>query len=100
MSVEEGRELRDEALRVLEVSASEWIEAHAIPAIEALCTRLQFITTDDVWKECGTTVGEPRAMGAAMSKARKLRLILPTGTYRQSARSRCHARPIQIWRPL
>lgn len=94
-----GEELRDQALRTLEISAAEWIDNHAIPAIEKLRHRLQFITTDDIWNECGTTVHEPRAMGAAMTKARRLGFILPTGSYRKSERPECHARPIQIWRP-
>lgn len=93
-----GAGLRDQALEALEISAAEWIDNHAIPAIRALATRLQYFTTDDVWKECGTRTNEPRAMGAAMTKARRLHIILPTGTYRQSKRPECHARPVQLWR--
>ena len=87
---------RDEAIARVDESHDLWIERIALPAIRRL--RGSF-TTDDAWKAIGdVTPPEPRAMGAAMMRAKKAGWIVPTAEYRKSERAACHARPIRVWR--
>lgn len=89
---------RDEAVARVDESHDGWIERYAMPAIREALNRHGFITTDDVWKEVGDVrPPEPRAMGAAMTRARRQGLIRPTSTYRKSKRAACHARPVRVW---
>ena len=94
-----AEEARDEAIARLDENHDLWIEKFAIPAIrEALNRKGGFITTDDVWTVLGLVVPpEKRAMGAAMTRARRQRIIRPTSTYRKSKRPECHARPVRVW---
>ena len=89
-------QVRDEAIARVDVSHETWIERIALPAIKRLWGSF---TTDDVWREIGDVAPpEPRAMGAAMMRAKKAGLIRPTSEYRNSVRAECHARPVRIWK--
>lgn len=57
-------------------------------------------TGDDVWRAVpdGVRPPEPRALGGAVRRARKLGLIESTETYRPSDRVECHGRPQLVWR--
>tara|TARA_Y100000590_G_C15725159_1_gene1014950 strand:- start:3164 stop:3466 length:303 start_codon:yes stop_codon:yes gene_type:complete len=60
----------------------------------------QGFTSDDVWALLEDRAGprEPRALGAIFRRLKKNGVIVSTGTYRKSARSECHGRPVLIWR--
>ena len=100
---ETGRELRDQAVEAVGNAAdSRWM-AVAHVTILRLARKHDRFTTDEVWAEIErlhpfTTVAEPRAMGAAMTKAHREGIISPTPEYVQSTRPQNHARPIRVWR--
>lgn len=91
--------VRDEAIARVDESHDTWIERIAIPAIlQALQKNDGRITTDDVWREIGdVSPPEPRAMGAAMMRAKRGHFIRPTSEWVNSSRADCHARPIRVW---
>ena len=75
----------------------------ALVTIVMLARRRERFTTDDVWKTIeginpNISPREPRAMGAAMTKAHREGIIQPTAEYVQSTRPQNHARPIRVWR--
>ena len=43
---------------------------------------------------------EPRAMGAVMARANRLKWIEPTGFFKPALRATSHRRPCRIWRSL
>jgi hypothetical protein len=43
-------------------------------------------------------IDEPRAVAAALQRARGAGLCHPTDRYRPSERPICHARPVRIWK--
>jgi hypothetical protein len=88
-----GREARDRAIEQVAQSVPLWING-AIEAIGSIPSGL--FTTDDVWARVGKPP-EPRAMGAAMTRARAMGICKPTDSWQQSARPECHARPVRVW---
>ena len=100
---ETGRELRDQAVEAVGNAAdSRWMKC-ALVTIVMLARRRERFTTDDVWKTIeginpNISPREPRAMGAAMTKAHRDGIIEPTAEYVQSTRPQNHARPIRVWR--
>lgn len=73
-----------------------WMTA-ALAAVRRLARERVTFTTDDVWQLVGQPP-EPRAMGAAMRAAGKLKLAEPTGNFEMSRRAACHRRPLRVWR--
>jgi len=60
-------------------------------------------TTDDIWAALGDDaerITEPRVLGAVMRQLAKSNRITGTGSYRNSARPACHARPVKVWRAV
>lgn len=97
---EVGRQKRDHALEVVERGAPDgWMEA-AVALIERTARLKARFTSDDVWDAGLEAPREPRALGAAFTKAVKLRLIERTGEFTTTRRSSRHAAPIAIWRSL
>ena len=95
-----AEEAKRDAIMRADVGADGWITHYALPAIKrALKMRGPTITTDDVWAFIGDVVpNEPRAMGAAMTRARKAGLIVPTEDWKLSVRRECHRRPLRVWK--
>lgn len=78
-----------------------WL-AQAYRAIQDLCARELYVTSDSVWAlldERGVpSPREPRALGAVMRQAARDGLLEASGEYVQSEREACHSRPVQKWR--
>lgn len=97
-----GAKARDDALDALERHRKLAI-GRLNRAIRA-CARLAnggTFSTDDVWAFLGDgaeSIGEPRAMGAAMRMAAEEGLIEATNEFRPSDRPACHRRPVRLWR--
>jgi len=99
-----AEEARDEAIAQVARPAEDWIRL-AVQAVKAIC---QFrgsggmFTTDAVWAVLEhwnvDPPDEPRALGAAMMRAKKLGLCEPTSVTQKSVRVDCHARPVRVWR--
>jgi len=95
----EAQLARDAAIEQVGDNASSWWMRQAIDAIRKCARENVEFTTDDVWKLVDMSAGlEPRAMGAAMSQAQKLGIVVPTDRYRNSAQVSCHGRPKRVWR--
>jgi hypothetical protein len=99
--LETGRRSRDAAIDAVYRPAVNWING-----VVGLITTLPpgtYFTTDLVWSRVAgwiSSPAEPRAMGAAMREAAEKGLIEATGDYQKSARPKCHARPLAVWRRL
>ncbi len=93
---ERGAELRDKAIDRLENANLDFVD-HVEQLVFAM-DHGTFFTTDDLWCliEPGV-VNEPRAMGAAMKRVRKLGLAAPISEWRLSKRAACHRRPLRVW---
>lgn len=106
----QGDLLRDEALERVEKAAPlEWKD-FALRAVWLICVQVGpggGFTTDRVWAVLERGLGversappEPRAMGAIMMKAKRLRFCEPTDRTKKSVRPDCHGRPVRIWKSL
>lgn len=97
--MQEGKTLRDQALDRLAASAPAFIDL-IVAAIRMAPIGRRF-STDQLWcyaEASGIrTPHEPRAMGAAITRAAKLGLIKRTGSWVTSSRPECHARPVAEW---
>jgi hypothetical protein len=94
-----GEALRDLGIERVGHGSEAWVTA-AVAIIEMLAeTRTEF-TTDDVWDFMAASPPEPRAMGAAMSRARSLGYCEANNRTVPSNRPECHRRPIRVWRSL
>lgn len=95
---------RDAAIAQVEQAADERWKALAMSAVKTIASQQASLTTDDVWewlhREGVTAPPEPRALGAIMKKAAGTKLIRSTMYTEQSARERCHARPLRVWTSL
>lgn len=97
-SKELGRMKRDHALEVVERGAPDgWMDA-AVLLIERTARLRSTFTSDDVWEAGLEPPPEPRALGAAFTKAVRLGYIERTGTFTTTRRSSRHAAPIAVWR--
>ena len=89
------------ALQQVEENANdEWLET-AFAVVEFLAQTGRTFTSDDVWELMAhkdVTTHEPRAMGAVLRKAAKLKLIHPTGGYVKTRRAVAHSRAIAQWK--
>jgi hypothetical protein len=101
-----AEQARDEAIAQVARPAEEWIRG-AVQAVRAICARRGYgakFTTDAVWALLDHWgVGppeEPRALGAAMMRAKRIGLCEPTAVTQKSVRVDCHARPIRVWKIL
>jgi hypothetical protein len=81
---------------------SGWMGAAAAAIVHVAGQEARF-TADDVWLEltrrgCALEPGDARAMGGALRRAARAGWVrrLP-GEYRQSARPKRHAGPVQVW---
>lgn len=90
-----GTQLRDAAIGQLEMAWGDWID-DAVEVIRDLSKRPEPFTSDDVWKRVDAAA-EPRAMGAAFTRAKKMRLVVPLTEWRLSVRPECHRRPVRVW---
>lgn len=97
---------RDEAMAQVDYAADEyWKEAQEIVVLD-ICKDLGFagkFTTDLVWKYLEdlfpeATTHEKRAMGPAMARMARKKLICATDEWRESEREECHARPVRVWK--
>lgn len=95
---------RDEAIKHVARRAEVWI-LHAVQAVKAICRERGpdgAFTTDAVWAILDhwriEPPTEPRALGAAMMRAKKLGLCVPTSVTVKSVRVDCHARPVRVWK--
>lgn len=90
---------REAVERVGENADPQWM-ARALDAVRKVARRRPTFTTDDVWAvlyQYDAVPDEPRAMGAVMIRARALGIVSRTDNYRNSARRRCHGRPVRVW---
>lgn len=99
-----AEQARDEAIQQVARNAEDWIR-DAVQAVRAICQARGpggSFTTDAVWATLELwnvdPPVEPRALGAAMMRAKKLGLCVPTSMTVKSVRVDCHARPLRIWR--
>ncbi len=92
-----AKRARDEAVeRVGQPEDSKrWIDG-VLSLVQDLHAGAEF-STDYLW-EWLSKPREPRALGAAMSTARKRGLIVPLDKWVQSTRYECHARPLRVWK--
>jgi len=96
---------RDEAMAQADHGANDIWKDSALSCIRAICKDLGFgtgFTTDLVWTYLerdfpGAHTHEPKALGPIMARAAKMGLIRKTGTWKESERAECHARPMQVW---
>lgn len=96
----DGTDLRDAALAQVEQDAhDEWKKG--VAAIVASFPPGTEFTTDRVWwhlEQRGLTTHEPRAMGAAVKKLLRDKVVEKTGQMRETTRPQAHTRPIPVYR--
>lgn len=104
MSHEGERQLELGLERVVK-GQDPWMDlaAYAIgDCAEAHYNSRSHFTTDNVWRWLEVRdidpPRDPRAMGAAIRRAKKDGVIEATGEYRKSTRPACHRRPIPVYR--
>jgi hypothetical protein len=81
-------------------TTSEW-KAEAGNALQILCKRQNFITSEDVivlLESAGITTGNNKALGAVMQSAQRAGLIKPTGEWQTSKLKRRHGAPVRVWK--
>ena len=97
-----GQQLAIEAIRrVDEAANAAWMEA-AVNVILYTARHSAQFTTDRIWHRLEKwypelSTPEPRAMGAAMTRARGWGWIRATDRTRKSKRPQCNGRPLRIW---
>jgi hypothetical protein len=96
-----GSRLRDEGIERAQGGAPAVALSEAITAVHHLAARQATLTTDDVWATLtawgAMTFPEPRAMGAVLKAARRLKYVRPSPRHELSTRPVCHRRPIRMW---
>lgn len=94
-----GEQLRDEAVARVEAHAAPAFMPQALAAIERVARMYPIFIVDAVWLELGSSAPthEKRAMGAAMTEARRRGLIAPTDQFEPSGQPQCHANPRRVW---
>ncbi len=98
-----GDLLKEVAIARVATAHSKWVDV-AMVAVRIIAERRGEFTTDAVWhvlERAGiVTAIEPRAMGAAMRRASREGVCVPTPRTSKSVRPACHRRPLQVWRSL
>ena len=94
-----------EAIKQVEENANQQWMHFALKVVKALSNQFYGFTSDDVWEWMQDiypefTTHEPKAMGAVMRKASKLKICAPTGQYVQSKRPSAHCRPLRVWKGI
>jgi len=95
-----SRAARDVAIHRVDAAAEEVFREEAYEAVLAAAERYPdgFIV-DQVWEfYSGDYPREGRAMGPVMLRAQRAGVIVPTTTYRPSAKVSSHAVPRRVWR--
>jgi hypothetical protein len=92
---DEGERLRDEAIARVEVGTLSEFVCDTI----ARWPSGWYFTTDDIWPLVPDHLvpREPRAMGAAMVRARNRGLCQETPNFQPTRRPRAHKSPQRIW---
>lgn len=93
---DEGERLRDEAIAQVEIPKFS----------DLICTYIErwpdgwLFTTDDLWPLVPDHLipKEPRAMGAAMTRARRRGLCIGTSNFQPTRRPQAHKSPQRVWR--
>lgn len=102
MSLDEGRDARDEAIARVSENTLAW-RTVAFEALEAVCYRQVTVTSDDVWAELEALSiprpDEARAMGPVMLRGVKQGLMVPQG-FTQGTNPRHHADVMRVYRSL
>jgi len=98
-------ELTTEAIDRVQRNANVAWQKAAYEVVKDLSAVRRDFTTDTVWRAMELqhpelTTHEPRAMGAVMRTAARMRLIQTTGAFQKTKRPQAHGRPIAIWRTL
>ena len=95
-----GQQLATEAILAVGAAHEEWVE-QALILIKTAAKKRATFSSDLIWlwldRDGIPPPKEPRAMGAAFSRAQKLGVCVPTQKTIESIRDECHARPIRIW---
>ena len=88
------------AKKLADPEAAAWAE-DALAALRAVATRQGTLTGDDVWQQLGT-VDERfgSQMGVVFRRAKREKLIAPTGGFVESQRASRHRSGIRIWQSL
>jgi hypothetical protein len=91
---------RDAAVTSVGENASATWMMRARQAIDWCAATTDEFTTDDVWQAMEGIPGphDGRAMGAAMTNARRAGVIVPTDRFRNSIQVSNHGRPVRLWR--
>jgi hypothetical protein len=101
---ERARQERDAAIQRVDSNAADQWKENVDVVIRALAFTTDEFTTDDVWQLLADwqieAPHEPRALGAAMTRAAKAGVIVATDRVRNSERAVCHAAPKRVWKSL
>lgn len=90
-------EERDHALDIVAHGAGDWLP-YAVDFIETYARTHQTVFVDDLWSAGLDRPPNAKALGPAMLKAARSKLIAKTGEYRPSTSS--HLLPKPVWRSL
>lgn len=88
-------------IEAVNYSADAKWKIEALRIVSELAATKHEFTTDDVWEQLDkldVSTHEPRAMGAVMTTARRMKLISSTLVHVISTRPACHSRPIKVWK--
>jgi uracil-DNA glycosylase family 4 len=96
-----GEELRDAGIDAADAGVSDEWKSQADAALRSVAVRQRELTTDDVWSLIDhPPSGDPRAVAGVMDRAKRAGLVRPTGRFRKSSDSECHARDKRVWESL
>jgi hypothetical protein len=97
----EGKLARDDAMAAVDANADPDWKDEADEAIRDMARRRAYFTAEDVF-EVGKLrrPREGRAMGPAMRRAQRDKVIEPTDRFSTAARTSNHARPVRVWRSI
>lgn len=96
---EQGERLKEDALERVEENNRDWVDTAEF-VILWLAKERDELTSDDVWDHLHDVPTEPRAMGAAFSRAAGRGAIEATDRTVRSRRPACHRRPVRVWKSL
>jgi len=101
-----GQEAKMKAMQQVEAHTYPgWIDT-ALDAVRLAAQKRREFVADNVWDYMPTPNPqddpqlEPRAMGAVMARANRLKWIEPTGFFKPALKATSHRRPCRIWRSL
>lgn len=97
----QSRANRDAAVERVESNAPDGFMDEAVATIQRTAMELPEFIVDEVWRRMTSQPPpEARAMGPAMTHAKRLGYIRPTGRFRATAQPRSHAQPRRIWESM